>query len=120
MSFSENLSFSYVFIRDRTIKVWSLDGVSDDLEQPIHLKTKATVAAHDKDMTSLAVAPNDSLVCSGSLVSSLHFVARICLHICMHTDLCMYVHIHMSGKIKFGTQGLGYLILFCFSIYCKL
>ncbi|XP_021899650.1 transducin beta-like protein 3 [Carica papaya] len=52
---------------DRTIKVWSLDGVSDDLEQPIHLKTKATVAAHDKDMTSLAVAPNDSLVCSGSL-----------------------------------------------------
>ncbi|EOY10125.1 Transducin family protein / WD-40 repeat family protein [Theobroma cacao] len=51
---------------DRTIKVWSLNGLSDDIEQPINLKAKAVVAAHDKDINSLAVAPNDSLVCSGS------------------------------------------------------
>lgn len=51
---------------DRTLKVWSLDGLSDDTEQPISLKAKAVVAAHDKDINSLAVAPNDSLVCSGS------------------------------------------------------
>ncbi|KAJ6433817.1 hypothetical protein OIU84_017508 [Salix udensis] len=51
---------------DRTIKVWSLDGISDDADQPINLKTKAVVAAHDKDINSLAIAPNDSLVCSGS------------------------------------------------------
>ncbi|KAA3486582.1 transducin beta-like protein 3 [Gossypium australe] len=51
---------------DRTIKVWNFDGLSDDIEEPISLKAKAVVAAHDKDINSLAVAPNDSLVCSGS------------------------------------------------------
>lgn len=51
---------------DHTIKVWSLDGLLDDAEQPINLKAKAVVAAHSKDINSLAVAPNDSLVCSGS------------------------------------------------------
>ncbi|KAF5736320.1 transducin beta-like protein 3 [Tripterygium wilfordii] len=51
---------------DRTIKVWSLDGISNDLEQPASLKAKAAVAAHDKDINSVHVAPNDSLVCSGS------------------------------------------------------
>uniref|UniRef100_A0A2N9H388 U3 small nucleolar RNA-associated protein 13 C-terminal domain-containing protein n=1 Tax=Fagus sylvatica TaxID=28930 RepID=A0A2N9H388_FAGSY len=35
-------------------------------EQPLNLKAKAVVAAHDKDINCLAVAPNDSLVCSGS------------------------------------------------------
>ncbi|KAG4166825.1 hypothetical protein ERO13_A13G156800v2 [Gossypium hirsutum] len=51
---------------DRTIKVWNFHGLSDDIEEPISLKAKAVVAAHDKDINSLAVAPNDSLVCSGS------------------------------------------------------
>lgn len=51
---------------DRTLKVWSLDGVSDDAGEVFNLKSKAVVAAHDKDINSLAIAPNDSLVCSGS------------------------------------------------------
>lgn len=51
---------------DRTIKVWSLDGVSEDVDHETVLKAKAVVAAHDKDINSLAVSPNDSLVCSGS------------------------------------------------------
>ncbi|XP_010240890.1 PREDICTED: transducin beta-like protein 3 [Nelumbo nucifera] len=51
---------------DRTLKVWSFDGLLENAEQFINLKTKAVVAAHDKDINSLAVAPNDSLVCSGS------------------------------------------------------
>ncbi|KAG8647939.1 transducin beta-like protein 3 isoform X2 [Manihot esculenta] len=51
---------------DRTIKVWNFFGISDDVDQPVNLKAKAVVAAHDKDINSLAVAPNDSLVCSGS------------------------------------------------------
>ncbi|KAF3948649.1 hypothetical protein CMV_025384 [Castanea mollissima] len=53
-------------IIDRTLKVWSLDGLLDGVEQPLNLKAKAVVAAHDKDINCLAVAPNDSLVCSGS------------------------------------------------------
>uniref|UniRef100_A0A2P2JNJ1 Uncharacterized protein MANES_09G127900 n=1 Tax=Rhizophora mucronata TaxID=61149 RepID=A0A2P2JNJ1_RHIMU len=51
---------------DRTLKVWSLDGISDCADQPIYLKARAVVAAHNKDINSVAVAPNDSLVCSGS------------------------------------------------------
>ncbi|XP_027180585.1 transducin beta-like protein 3 isoform X1 [Coffea eugenioides] len=51
---------------DRTLKVWSLDGLPDGAEDVPNLKAKAVVAAHDKDINSLAVAPNDSLVCSGS------------------------------------------------------
>ncbi|PHT87692.1 hypothetical protein T459_09798 [Capsicum annuum] len=51
---------------DRTLKVWNLDAVSDNNEESLTLKTKAVVAAHDKDINSLAVSPNDSLVCSGS------------------------------------------------------
>uniref|UniRef100_M0ZX76 U3 small nucleolar RNA-associated protein n=1 Tax=Solanum tuberosum TaxID=4113 RepID=M0ZX76_SOLTU len=51
---------------DRTLKVWNMDAVSGNNEEIITLKAKAVVAAHDKDINSLAVAPNDSLVCSGS------------------------------------------------------
>ncbi|KAK7330492.1 hypothetical protein VNO77_24687 [Canavalia gladiata] len=51
---------------DHTLKVWSLDDLSDNMTVPINLKAKAVVAAHDKDINSVAVAPNDSLVCSGS------------------------------------------------------
>ncbi|KAJ0989940.1 hypothetical protein J5N97_008296 [Dioscorea zingiberensis] len=51
---------------DRMIRVWSLDGVSEDVDHESTLKVKAFVAAHDKDINSLAVAPNDSLLCSGS------------------------------------------------------
>ena len=54
---------------DRTLKLWTFDGLSDDLEQPINLKAKAVVAAHDKDINSLCISPDDALVCSGSQVS---------------------------------------------------
>ncbi|CAH8271321.1 unnamed protein product [Arabidopsis lyrata] len=51
---------------DRTLKVWSLDGISEGSEDPVNLKTRSVVAAHDKDINSVAVARNDSLVCTGS------------------------------------------------------
>ncbi|KAL6008390.1 hypothetical protein ACLOJK_033899 [Asimina triloba] len=51
---------------DHTLKVWSLDGLSENDNEVINLKAKAVVAAHDKDINSVAVAPNDSFVCSGS------------------------------------------------------
>ncbi|RZR98920.1 hypothetical protein BHM03_00028385 [Ensete ventricosum] len=38
----------------------SFEGVSEDGDQEIALKAKAVVAAHDKDINSLAVSPNDS------------------------------------------------------------
>ncbi|XP_028769923.1 transducin beta-like protein 3 [Neltuma alba] len=51
---------------DHTLKVWSIADLPDSSALPISLKAKAVVAAHDKDINSVAVAPNDSLVCSGS------------------------------------------------------
>jgi U3 small nucleolar RNA-associated protein 13 len=51
---------------DHTLKVWSFNELSDEVEENFSLKSKAVVAAHDKDINSLAVAPNDRLVCSGS------------------------------------------------------
>ncbi|KAF5180996.1 Transducin beta-like protein, partial [Thalictrum thalictroides] len=45
---------------DHTLKVWSLDGLMEDGKLPINLKSKAVVAAHDKDINSVAFAPNDS------------------------------------------------------------
>ncbi|KAF5207699.1 Lissencephaly-1-like protein, partial [Thalictrum thalictroides] len=51
---------------DRTLKVWSLDGLMVDSNLPINLKSKAVMAAHEKEILSVAVAPNDSYVCSGS------------------------------------------------------
>ncbi|KAK4351097.1 hypothetical protein RND71_030410 [Anisodus tanguticus] len=51
---------------DRTLKVWNFDLVPDNNEEVLTLKAKAVVAAHDKDINSLAVAPDGSLVCSGS------------------------------------------------------
>ncbi|KAG5585072.1 hypothetical protein H5410_045506 [Solanum commersonii] len=47
---------------DCTLKVWNMDGVSGNNEEIITLKAKAVVAPHDKDINSLAVAPNDSLI----------------------------------------------------------
>ncbi|KAF9603413.1 hypothetical protein IFM89_036114 [Coptis chinensis] len=52
--------------RDETLKIWSLDGVSEDGNRAMNLKAKAAVAAHKGDINCLAVAPNDSYVCSGS------------------------------------------------------
>ena len=56
---------------DRTIKLWNLEavlGTESTREGPTNLSSQAVVAAHDKDINAVAIAPNDSLVCSGSQV----------------------------------------------------
>ncbi|KAK1361108.1 Utp13 domain-containing protein [Heracleum sosnowskyi] len=49
---------------DCTLKVWSFEGLLNEGDS--NLKVKAAVASHDKDINTIAIAPNDSLVCSGS------------------------------------------------------
>lgn len=72
MDLSLTILFQYFsLLSDHTLKVWSMEGLSDDVALPISLKAKAVVAAHDKDINSVAVAPNDSLVCSGSQVGTI-------------------------------------------------
>lgn len=66
---------------DRTLKLWMLPqdlfessqgrssqagGGGPGVLPPAKLRSKATVVAHDKDINSVSVAPNDSLVCTGS------------------------------------------------------
>lgn len=68
------IKYFVVFCSDLTLKVWSLDDLSGDVNDAFSLKTKAVTAAHDKDINTLAVAPNDSLVCSGSQVGLLRVV----------------------------------------------
>jgi U3 small nucleolar RNA-associated protein 13 len=43
--------------------VWDTKGLSPDAEQPAKLRVSAAVAAHDKDINAVAVAPNDSGGC---------------------------------------------------------
>lgn len=55
-----------------SVQVWDISGVEPDAEAPAKLRVTAAVAAHDKDINAVAVAPNDSgtpatclLVCMG-------------------------------------------------------
>ncbi|EFA79504.1 WD40 repeat-containing protein [Heterostelium album PN500] len=45
---------------DRTLKLWKLNGKTKQLE------VQTTVIAHDKDINSIQIAPNDKLVATGS------------------------------------------------------
>jgi predicted nuclease of predicted toxin-antitoxin system len=48
--------------------IWSWDDTLGNTDDEVSLRAKGVVAAHDKDINSLAVSPNDGLVCSGSEV----------------------------------------------------
>jgi U3 small nucleolar RNA-associated protein 13 len=56
--------------QDRTIKLWDLSPLADlsatSDTVPIKLKSLATIRAHEKDINSLDVAPNDKFIASGS------------------------------------------------------
>ena len=64
------LRYMFTGSQDRTIKMWDLSTVpisaSNADDQPIKLKSLATHKAHEKDINSLDVAPNDRLLVSGS------------------------------------------------------
>lgn len=52
---------------DKTLKRWNLLGPRDwDDDEALELEATASVRGHDKDINIISVAPNDSLVASGS------------------------------------------------------
>lgn len=55
--------------QDLTIKLWTLpaewSGKGSD-QGPVSLTAKLTEKAHDKDINSVTVSPNDKLIASGS------------------------------------------------------
>lgn len=68
------LRFMFTGSQDRTIKMWDLSsvplttsaGAGASQAQALKCKSLATHKAHDKDINSLDVAPNDRLLVSGS------------------------------------------------------
>ncbi|KAJ3300782.1 Transducin (beta)-like 3 [Borealophlyctis nickersoniae] len=54
---------------DRTIKLWDLPGAAqlEESTEPAKLKARYTFHAHDKDIQSIDVAPNDKVFASGAL-----------------------------------------------------
>ena len=52
--------------RDLTIKLWSLPPAEPSEHTVLPLQSKLTQKAHDKEIQSLAVSPNDKLIASGS------------------------------------------------------
>lgn len=52
--------------QDRTIKLWDLSNLRTDVDEPIRPKSLATLRAHEKDINSLDISPNDKFLASGS------------------------------------------------------
>lgn len=63
----ERAKFMFTGSQDRTIKMWDLSTLSSDAESDmIKCKSLCTLKAHEKDINSLDVAPNDRFLASGS------------------------------------------------------
>jgi U3 small nucleolar RNA-associated protein 13 len=61
-------AFAVTCSKDRTLKVWSLPGsaVLDKTDDEITLNARLSIRAHEKDINIVSVAPNDSLIATGS------------------------------------------------------
>eukprot|EP00574_Skeletonema_japonicum_P011228 CAMPEP_0201732264 /NCGR_PEP_ID=MMETSP0593-20130828/28350_1 /ASSEMBLY_ACC=CAM_ASM_000672 /TAXON_ID=267983 /ORGANISM="Skeletonema japonicum, Strain CCMP2506" /LENGTH=387 /DNA_ID=CAMNT_0048225209 /DNA_START=1 /DNA_END=1160 /DNA_ORIENTATION=- len=61
-------AFAVTASKDRTLKVWPLPGsaVLDRSDEEITLQARLSIRAHEKDINIVSVAPNDSLIATGS------------------------------------------------------
>lgn len=68
VAFSRRGSSRFLFTasQDRTIKMWDLSDLSSTASTPIKPKSLVTIRAHEKDINSLDLSPNDKFLASGS------------------------------------------------------
>ena len=61
-------AFAVTVSKDRTLKMWPLPGsaVLNRSEEEITLQARLSIRAHEKDINIVSVAPNDSLIATGS------------------------------------------------------
>lgn len=61
-------AFAVTVSKDRTLKRWNLPGSSvlDETKEAMDLKAFCSARAHEKDINIVSVAPNDSLIVTGS------------------------------------------------------
>ena len=61
-------AFAVTASKDRTLKMWPLPGsaVLNSSEEEITLEARLSIRAHEKDINIVSVAPNDSLIATGS------------------------------------------------------
>lgn len=52
--------------QDRTLKLWDLSALQLDAEEPYKPRSLATIRAHEKDINSIDISPNDRFLASGS------------------------------------------------------
>ena len=68
--FESETHFLFTGSQDRTIKMWDITNVphslAGDETEPVRCKSLTTHMAHDKDINSLDVSPDDRLLVSGS------------------------------------------------------
>jgi len=69
--------------RDLTIKLWSLPATDPSHRSVLPLQSKLTQKAHDKEIQSLAVSPNDKLIASGSRDKKAKVFSDISLYSCI-------------------------------------
>ncbi|KAG9000005.1 U3 small nucleolar RNA-associated protein 13 [Tulasnella sp. JGI-2019a] len=66
----ERLRFIFTGSQDRTVKLWDLSSIPPSFDssssEPIKAKSLLTQIAHEKDINSLDVSPNDKLLVTGS------------------------------------------------------
>ncbi|XP_073250807.1 transducin beta-like protein 3 isoform X1 [Porites lutea] len=60
-----NSSFVASGSQDNTIKIWNVPSVVDN-DVPVKMTVKFTEKAHDRDINSITVSPNDKLLATGS------------------------------------------------------
>ncbi|RWS08046.1 transducin beta-like protein 3 [Dinothrombium tinctorium] len=51
---------------DTTMKLWRIPNIKKAMVENVSLTSKTAVRAHEKDINSIAVSPNDKLICTGS------------------------------------------------------